>query len=278
MKVYYQNPDNSTLWVNIPFDLKELTFEQFCDFKSSEVAFWDAAQRGLDPEQGESPIHPYTHLQKAIEAVMPGTIDTPYNIDGDRLQELLDTGYQVNIGDSLSLIRLYAHFINLVGSYQPDKIPTTFILKHKGKDFVLQEGPTARLLSGISFTSGEALEVLEYMRRKQEAIKENPAQEGNIDFELGLTEFAILVRQKGEKLPHSRPKLEKFIRKRRELFKDLPLDKILAIRFFFLNTLLKLGTLPTTSHFGRMFLAATGGQVVARRPERPGKNVLRLQS
>jgi hypothetical protein len=155
----------------------------------------------------------------------------------------------VNPGDELTLIRLYAHVLNVINSFVPDKIPETFKFKHKGKSFEIESKPAARMLTGMAFTAGEAIEVLEYMKRAQEALKKNPSQEGNIDFTLGLTEIAILVRQKGERLPAERPRLEKFIVLRRELFKSLSLDVVLSIRFFFSQYITELRNNPNFAPF-----------------------------
>lgn len=271
MKVIYEDANNQLKSIDIFYNVKERTFEQFCDFKTAEVEFWRVARS----EEPDKEIDPREALRRALVHLIPGEYDLPYNANNERLIDLQDNGYLVNPGDELTLIRLYAHCLNVINSFVPSEIPETFRFTHKNKKFVIEAKPAARMLTGISFTAGEAIEVLEYMKRAQEALKKNPSQEGNIDFTLGLTEFSILVRQKGEKLPAERPRLEKFIALRRELFKSLTLDVVLSIRFFFLNILLSLGTIPTTRPFGKMFLATFAGVAKQKPSGNNTKNYLK---
>lgn len=259
MKIVYSNAREELETMDIFYHVSERTFEQFCDFKNAEVYFWKVAR------QEEPEIDVREALRLVVNKMIPGDYDLPYNTRNERLIDLQENGYLINVGDKLTLIRLYAHCLNVINSFVPDKIPETFRFTHKKKHFVIDAKPTARMLSGMAFTAGESIEVLEYMKRAQDVVKKSPMQEGNIDFTLGLTELAILVRQKGERLPMERPRLEKFIELRRELFKSVPLDVVLSIRFFFLNILLNLGTIPTTNPFGKMFLATCAG-VTKRRP------------
>lgn len=271
MKVFYEDANNNLKWLDIFYNVSERTFEQFCDFKTAEVEFWRVARSENPSEE----IDTREALRRALNHLILGNYDLPYNVNSERLIDLQESGYLVNQGDELTLIRLYAHCLNVINSFVPQEIPETFRFTHKGKNFEIEPKPAARMLTGISFTAGEAIEVLEYMKRAQEAVKKNPSQEGNIDFTLGLTEFAILVRQKGERLPAERPRLEKFISIRRELFKSLSLDKVLEIRFFFLNILLSLGTIPTTRPFGKMFLATFAGVAKPRPSANNTKNFLK---
>lgn len=269
MKVIYEDANNELKAIDLFYHVKERTFEQFCDFKNKEVEFWRVARSENPSEE----VDPREALRRALVEIIPGNYDLPYNSNGERLIDLQENGYLVNPGDELTLIRLYAHALNVINSFVPDKIPETFKFKHKGKSFEIESKPAARMLTGMAFTAGEAIEVLEYMKRAQEALKKNPSQEGNIDFALGLTEIAILVRQKGERLPAERPRLEKFIALRREFFKSLSLDVVLSMRFFFLNILLSLGTIPTSGPFGKMFLATFAG-VAKQKPS--GSNIKKL--
>jgi hypothetical protein len=107
-------------------------------------------------------------------------------------------------------------------------------------------------MMNLSMTTGEVFECLEYQRRNKERREQHPTEVGNLEFSLGLSEFAILVRQPGEKLPSNKSQRRRFIERRREFFADLQLDKVLDVRFFFLRSLLRFGTIPSTSISGRV--------------------------
>ena len=148
----------------------------------------------------------------------------------------MDRKYRIKAGDELSILRLYVHILTIIREFKPTKIPRSYVLSKDGKTFVIGAKAAAEMLlgkSGGSVATGEALEILEYQRRYALALKNKPLEVGNLDFTLGLTEFAILVRQNGERLPWEKGDLDRFIQERREFFKDLPLDEVLSIRFFF---------------------------------------------
>lgn len=253
MKVWFEH-DGDLMTIELPMHPAAVTFEQFCDFRTAEQEFLNA----------KKPAGRIAGFDKAIAIMAPGDIDKiPVALEGETVTDLIEANYQVDLeaGHELTKDRIYAHMIVMINNYKPERIPETFTFKWKKKTFKIQSGRVARVLTGRDMTTGEAIEVLEYQRRAAEATEHTPTEVGNIEFNLGLTEFAIMIRQPGEELPAGRKDRIRFLNQRKELFKTLPLDQVLDIRHFFLNALLRSVTTPSTS------LSGKAPQVVVRRPK-----------
>ncbi len=221
--------DNEIHHFKIPL-VSEIKFSDFCDFRDGEAKY--VAYEGPPAESD-------LLLRKALQNVITGDLHKlPAHNPGDDLKAMLEKKYQLTIGDHISLERLYISLVSLVNQYEPDHIPEVFRMKWKGQDFEIKKAPVARVITNKPITTGEAIEVLEFQRRAGDRSKTSPLGSGNVDFNLGLREMAILVRKKDEELPSSRGTRRKFIQDRMNLFKDLPLDTILSIRFFFISALL----------------------------------------
>lgn len=262
--------DGNIYQVDIPFTVAAITFNSFCDFRSAEQAYLNE----------ESPIEErLENYDKALRYLAPGDIDRlPTAAPGEELQDLIDEEYFIPVkpGHELTKDRIYAHIIKLIQEYKPDRIPRTFEFKHHGKKFRIRSEEAARVLASDPISTGETIEVLEYQRRAARQMEENPGESGNIEFNLGLTEFSILVKQPGERLPSGRRQRLHFLNQRKELFKDLDMATVLDVRYFFLNALLRYGRTRFTSPFGKALLVGVGQKTKHRwtskqQQRRPGK-------
>jgi hypothetical protein len=238
IKVTYEI-DGQSRDLPIPTDASDILFSSWCDFKSSEAIFLTPPTKEEDTSNDQYGLRKAKELLDMLATIYgPNVSDVPETVPGDDGALLLENGFVFAIGSELSAIRLYAHLVTTVQSYVPAMIPKTFKLKHGGQKFFLKLEKTGRILADRPLSMGEGIEVMEYQRRAGEAFKSAmPKDIGNIEFTLGLTEFAILVRKQGEQLPANPGERDKFIATRRELFSSLKMDSVLSLRFFFLNAL-----------------------------------------
>ena len=260
--IWYEHEEN-LFPLTLPLTPKEIDFSDFCDFQKEERLYIDLSSppEELSEEELESWVFPVDEsvkqLTRAVSMLAPEVfvekdkVILPFNIEGEKAKDLIDGGFTISIGDDLSILRLYSHLINIIRKYQPQEIPITFTLTHKGKSFELKREQVVKILTKQSFTTGESVEVMEYNRRKELVVQDKPLEIGNLDFELGLTEVAILVRQPGEPLPWEKKDLDNFIEERRELFKTVKLSDVIALRFFLLDSLITYGRIKTINSFGK---------------------------
>lgn len=234
--------NGKTKSLDIPFHASEISFSDFCDFKNFRSQMED------DDQEAETYL---MMLPAALETFIPGIRQAglPSHLERDSGLNLIDFGYTMDIGHELSIMRIYAHVINIIQGYAPLTIPKEFILYKKDYGFtrvkinVDKETETYQVdkqnavAMMLNLTTGEAIETLEYQRRAAHWMKKTK-DIGNIDFELGLTELALLVRKPGELLPADKPGRDKLIKERQELFKNVDLSTVLDLRFFLLATLL----------------------------------------
>lgn len=245
MKVTYEL-DGEHKSINIPFSCEEISFNDFCDFKSFESKFFEAIKSDDRDDSEVSSL-----MLRTVSTMIKGDVSSlPLSIN-EGIDELFENQFQLSINEELSVVRLYVHLVNLIQSFTPEEIPSSvYDFNHAGDSFKIKSAPAARILSGRSLTVGESIELLEYQRRANNSIKQGN-DIGNIEFNLGLTEFAILVRKENEPLPSGRRQLDKFISDRKQLFKSLPLSEVLSIRFFFIRALLELKKIRTTNFSGK---------------------------
>lgn len=238
--------DNEQKRINLPFSVEEISYSAFCDFRQLESEYWD-----LNKSEQVDSSEAANKLLDALKTLVQGDIDElPFAHKDEDWQTLIDTAYLVSLGDELSIMRVYAHLVNLIAEYKPESIPETFVWAWMKNKYIIKSGPAARILENKPLGTGEAIECMEYQRRAAKAKEANPSNAGNIDFELGLTEMAILLRKPGERLPSNRKKLDQFINSRRRLFSNMPLSEVLNVRFFLLSALIKLHKTKTTNSSG----------------------------
>lgn len=225
-----------------PTAVDQLTFEAFCEFRQDDHKFLNAEDDlagGLEA------------MMDAIRHLTKGPVEQlPYDIEGDQMSDLIKGGYQIEIGDEISIRRVYAHLVVLIQQYTPTQIPKSYKMRWGKMDFDVQREETAKILAGFALTTGEAIEVLELQRRASKRMETNPKDVGSIDFNLGLREFAILVRRKGERLPSRKKDRDQMIAQRIKLFKKLPLNHVLDLRFFFAASWMQYITTAQIGSFG----------------------------
>lgn len=243
--------DHERYQVDIPFDLSARTFEQFCDFRTAEALFHQ-----------DAPIEErLVHYDTMLQHMAPGDIDKlPSTVGKESITDLIEQKFHLSLeaGTELSKDRLYAHIIYLIQEYKPDKIPRKFRIRVAGKHFLVEKMSIARKLLQQPLGTGEVIEVLEYQRRAGTRMDAKPLEIGNLDFNLGLTELAILLPEKGKRLPSGRDDRLRIINQRKEALKGVDLATIMDLRYFFLDALLRYATTRSTPHFGKARLVPTG--------------------
>lgn len=232
---------------DIPMSVHERTFENFCDFKGAKAK--------LD-EIDEGEVFSPNDLIDILKHMVTGDLTKlPLGADVD-IEQLLESNYTITIDDltnqvEISLWRLFAHVVNVIKSYVPESVPETFKLNFKGNNFLIKKRRVVTNMLQAPYTTGEIIEAREYQRIAEHNVSEVPKESGNIDFNLGLAEMAILVRQPGEELPSSKSKLTKFIDERKKLFRHMPLNHVLDLRFFFIYSLLSYESSQEPNSFGK---------------------------
>lgn len=217
--------------IDVPYHVSELTFMQFIDFTTLEQRYF------AENEEGKDEAAAIQHLIEAVAAVVTGDIhDIPFRTD-ESIEHLMK-GYSIGLGEDISILKIYAHVVNLIQSYTPESSQEAeFSISFNGEQFTVAGTDAARTLLNQPLTAGEAVTVLELQRNMLHLMEKNGDKEGNLAFSLGVQELAVLLRKPGEQLPMNRVERIKFIDERVKLFEYLPLDVVLDIRFFFLHSI-----------------------------------------
>lgn len=204
--------------INIPFDVSEIKYSEFLNFKMYEQEFFDA------PEE-EKP--------SALVELVRNTYDVPVD---DLPFGSPDKDYTfLKLGEEVSIMALYHHYVNVINTFNPD-IKNTYNVEYKGERYELDPMGIMKSLEGAAYTAGEVITVCEYQRvlsKKTDNLDEDAA----INLKLGLVEMAVLLRKKGEKLPTRQSERDHFISTRAKHFADMGMDKVLSVRFFLLDIL-----------------------------------------
>ena len=128
--------------------------------------------------------------------------------------------------------------------YPLDTLPYCLKIELNGTTFKVLRDRTARVLSGAPLTTGEAIEWHEYHREHGETKKkfkgfEEPDRASALDYTLGLTQVAILLRRFGEQLPVDDGARDRWLQRRRKLLADIDLQTVQDVRFFTVAALLR---------------------------------------
>lgn len=262
MTLYFQS-NGSIKSLDLPVTVDDVgRFDDFCDFRAKEAEY---IQAGNDEQPFEIVQE---KLREALSVVVPGDLDSlPYAID-ENDPKFIETTYRVQLDQPLSLLRVYAHLINVVAEYKPTHIPETFELRRwpwRKHRYRIKRGQAARMILDKPLSTGEAVECLEWKRITDQAVDANPLGVGNLEFTYGLTQMALLLRKPGEKLPHERRELDQFIARRQVEFAGLPLSVILDIRFFLIAALLNSNKTKDSNSFGTDLRVSNRKSVVKKR-------------
>lgn len=258
MVIEYINTMNEKGTINIPFSLRELTFSNFIDFKAVEQSYMHehvkaalAEAKLNDEELKKEDIKPpalsIMLMTEAVAAITgAGIHDFDTVLSEKDLQKLFDDNFMLTMQDfgltDLTVQHLYVHILTLINSYKPEQLSSDYRISIGGKLYCIQGDAAARALTGIRYTAGEVVTLKNFQRTTALALERAGGYdaEGNLGFNLGLEEVATLLRPVGVKLPWERRERIAFIDSQKELFKDLPLDVIMNIRFFLLNSIKEL--------------------------------------
>lgn len=249
MKVLLNN-GHTEFTLDIPFTCAEIQFEQFIDFTSYEQRFFKANEiKRKGDESNEISLKEIIdstdlsieHLIQSVSYIVDGDIDELPFTTGENIGLLIEEGYILtldSLGDDLSVLKLYAHCINIISTYEPALREPKFVLEWNSKEYTINRTEAVKSLLNVPMTAGELITTLELQRKTLTITKKKGDRDGNLAFNLGLQEVAILLRKKGEKLPSNRRKRIKFIDERVRVFRKLPMDVILDVRFFLLDSMI----------------------------------------
>ena len=244
MRVLLSNNGNESWW-EIPMNCSEITFEQFIDFTYYEQRYFKASTKTkVEDEIAENNYDDLDksieHLYKAVGFVVKGELDDLIFQKGESVSNLIDAKWTLtleSLGEELTLLKLYAHIINLLSSYKAVLNPPDFELEWSGNKYVINKEEAVRSLLNVPLTAGEMITTLELQKKTLKMVEKKGDPEGNLAFNLGLQEFAVLMRRPKERLPSNRRKRITFIDRRVKIFRKLPMDVVLNVRFFLVRSM-----------------------------------------
>jgi hypothetical protein len=249
MKIRYK-VDEVEYELEFPITIEEIKFKQFVEFRAAEDLFFksnleDEEGNPIETEPLQRSIDGIDRMLVTLKALCIGDLkQLPLTVPNEDINELYKSGFCYTLNnlwsEELTLIRLYVHCVNIIRNYKTEDVfeeGKDYVLNWKDNKYVINQDDSAKHLLGLSFTAGEAITTLEFQKKTHQVSKKHGDPEGNLAFNLGLQEIAVLLRKPGEKLPIQRRKRIKFIDKRAKIFEDIPLDIIMDVRFFFLRTL-----------------------------------------
>lgn len=233
--------------IEVPFSAEEISWMGYVEFTKAENAYLKKVKNedGIDEEKIDEEQIELVFIE-AINHVVKGDIDIlPFGLEGDDIARMIDENYIIDlkVGDKLSVLRLYAHVISIIDRHDQNMKKnkalkgSEYYIDYKDERYYLESSRVKRLFVEEAFTVGEVIELKEFRRKMNRIIDKTGDETGQITFNLGLTELALLMRKKGEKLPFNKDKRIKFLNQRASHFGDIDLDKIMKVRFFLLNTL-----------------------------------------
>jgi hypothetical protein len=270
MNVVFTGQDGQDLTLNIPVTAEEITYGQFCDYQQAEAAFFEVR---WEPNESKPDLVEAALIDAVAIIAGPHVHDLPFSTLGESGDDMIRRGYQIGFDSDLSVMAVYAHLtvlfhtVNYHGDLKPDSLPAFLVIEHGGKSYRVIGQKAARVMTDKAITAGEAIEASEYRRRHSKAVAARVQDGSALDFTLGLSEFAILVRRPGEQLPADEEKRDAWLVERRKLLADLSLPNVLKVRFFLIAALLKLAQGGNTSSLPKARPALIG----SKRTKTPGK-------
>jgi len=254
MIAIFENLKGEQFEIDIPISVSELCFEDFIDFQNAEQEFFkdnmDIDGADVDSEkieEEESPKEKTLNVPMLLDClsyVIKGDLSKfDYNIEQEELDYIFDTSWVIgnDLGKvtDITIYHLYAHIVNMVNSYEPKELLKDFTYNWQKVDYVIQQEDALAYMMGAALTSGEVISVLEFQRLAAKQGERKGVNQHNIDFNLSLEECAVLMRPKGFRLPFNERQRISYIDTQKEVFRKLPYDVVLNVRFFFINILLQ---------------------------------------
>lgn len=227
--------------LEIPFHASEVLWSVWSDFKIKENEYFEAA--GKQDEEGVSKPDVRDATIALVEAVQTicgeGVKSLKFSIGEDEYK-LIDTGYVLQMGQEVTILKLYAHLITVIDKFVPTDLKNVFRIKIGNAVFQIDKSRAASLFAFDSLSVGEAIEILEFMRVGREAVKLKRVSLGNMDFSMGLRQVATILRKPGEDLPWNKKELEDFLDRRCQVFEPhVTAEQILTLRFFLINSFIE---------------------------------------
>ena len=225
--------------MNIPQAVSDITYERFIEIKKVEQAFLE---------------------EPTIERMIQVT--KFYHSSDVPIGDMPPVGFTYGLGEAVTHTKTYCHVVNLINSYKPEK---TERFKHNGKTWVANSIVTDKM------TVNEYVIAVECERRLSEIQEHKKDLDGQIEFSLTLREFSALVRLDGEDIPIDKRDREKWFTERMTIFATLPMDTVLNVNAFFLNTILDYGKNMTLSHTSKESQNTQANKAEKRAGQKAGK-------
>jgi len=233
----------------VPFSVDEITFSQYIDFKKAEQRYFGTNTEDDQDQEPDSvqtkkqtepkdPKDPIDYLAEAVGFVVSGDLGIiPFSLPEDNDNDLFEKKYTIGIGDQLSILRLWCHIVTVINAYEPQQIDPDYSIQYEGEKYYVDPEMIFKHLENRAYTLGEVIEYKELERVID--IEQKGDQDGSIEFMMSLRQMAVLLRQKGEKLPWQKGLRDKFLRERSFHFQQMSMTTVLEVRFFLINILLR---------------------------------------
>lgn len=258
MEAWIETDTGEEIRLAIPMSVLDITYEQWADFVAAEHHFL-----GMPQDTDAQLIAKMDRLTDAMVCICgEAARSIPTSLPGDDLLAMIDGGYLLDFGSDITIERLYAHLTTIARAEEilgddldGKELPTHITLDVNGETFTVHGGRAARVMMERPLNTGEAIEVMEYRRRAGEAMKRmkphQHTERSMLDYTLGISEFAILVKKPGERLPTDEQEREDWITQRRQVLSQLSLRDVIRVRFFLTAVLKHSSKGSNTSFSGR---------------------------
>lgn len=222
--------------ISVPTGMHEISLSAYHDFlavlRRSGLLKKDSDEEDENSKRDVSLLSFVDYLLEALNHVCEGD-----------LTSLPVGSLDDNITETASLFGVFSHMIDLITNFKPIRriVPEVgYFFEYKGETFEITPERASSYVTGIAYTTAEAIEVLEMDRLFAMKIAQTSDPEGVFSFEMDLRRLAVLARKDGEELPMDKLSREHWINKRAEFMQDVTADVALEVRFFFIGTLMLL--------------------------------------
>ncbi|MEL6356024.1 MAG: hypothetical protein AAFQ37_03725 [Bacteroidota bacterium] len=260
--------DEKELRYNLPLDCSEFTYGQFIDFRAKEEQFLELAQEKDKVNEAA------TAMAEAVAQICGDEIkQLPFAVQGDDLTRFEKVKFKLGLADEISIIRLYAHILTITrrfapkDKWNPKKLPIEIKFNFRGNKYKVNRRSAVRVMANKPLLTCEMIEVLEYHRRTEKEKKKRPQEASNLDFTMGLTQFAILCRRPGEKLPADEGERERWLTKRRKLIANVSAEDVFRVRFFLIAAFLNYSAENNTRSSGKVRRMSSFRGVLRSKPK-----------
>ena len=221
--------------ISIPTSLSEFSLSAYHDFLSVLRRSGLLVKDDEAEDAGDKELLPFIDsVLEALSFIVKGDLGAlPVgSIDDDMLE-------------NPSLMGVFSHVIDMVTNYDASRriVPDVgFFFDYKGDVYGISPERAKSYITGIAYSTVEAIELLESDRLLSQKIAETADPQGALSFEMDLRKLAVLARKDGDVLPLQKDEREAWIDARAKHLQDINADVALDIRFFFIAIWMRLLT------------------------------------